>query len=66
MLEYYFSKECVMLERNSNKLKRIENEAKQIIHSMDMHDSDYVITCTTEITSISNILKKLLLQSDLH
>ena len=31
-----------------------------------MHDSDYVMTCTTAIVSISNTLKKLLLQYDLH
>ena len=31
-----------------------------------MHDSDYVITCTTAIPSISNMLKKLLLQYDLY
>ena len=31
-----------------------------------MHDSDYVMNCTTAIPYISNTLKKLLLQSDLH
>ena len=31
-----------------------------------MHDSDYVMTCTTEIPSIQNMLKKLLLQYYLH
>ena len=31
-----------------------------------MHDSDYDMTCTTTITSISNTLHKLLLQYDLH
>ena len=33
---------------------------------MYMHDSDYVMTCTNTIISISNTLKKLSLQSDLH
>ena len=42
------------------------NEAKQIIHAMDMHDSDYITTCTMEITSTSNTRKQLFLQSDLH
>ena len=37
-----------------------------MIHAMDMHDSEYVMTCTTTINSISNTLKKLLLQYDLH
>ena len=31
-----------------------------------MHDSDYVITCTTAIPSISNMLKKFLSQYDFH
>ena len=31
-----------------------------------MHDSDYVMTCTIAITSISNTPKKLLLQYDFH
>ena len=61
MLEYYFSEGFVVLERNSNISEIISNEAKQIIHAMDMHDSDYVMTCTAEIPSISNTLKKLLL-----
>ena len=47
MLEYHFSKGFVMLEQNSNKLLRIENETKQRIHDIDMHDSDYIMTCTT-------------------
>ena len=47
MLEYYFSKGFVMLEYNSNKLIRIANEAKQRVHAIYMHDSDYVMTCTT-------------------
>ena len=33
---------------------------------MDLHDSDYVMPCTITIPSISNKLKKLLLQSDLN
>ena len=31
-----------------------------------MHDSDYIMTCTTAIPSISNTLKKLLLQYNFH
>ena len=57
MLEYYFSKGFVVLERNSNNLKITDNEAKQIIHAMDMHDSDYVMTCTTELPSIKTPLR---------
>ena len=43
-------------------LKKISNEAKQIINVMDMHDSEYLMTCTTAIPSISNTLNTLLLQ----
>ena len=66
MLGYYFYKGFVMLERNSNNLKIIDNEAKQRIHAINMHDSYYVMNCTTTILYISNKLKKLLLQSYLH
>ena len=31
-----------------------------------MHDSDYVMNCTTEMPSISNTLKKLLLHYDFY
>ena len=62
MLEYYFSKGFVVLECNSNNIKIIDNEEKQRIHEMNMHGSDYVMNYTTTIPSISNTLKKLLLQ----
>ena len=41
-----------ILERNSNSLKKILNLVKQIIHSEETHDSDYVMTCNTIITYI--------------
>ena len=66
MLEYFLSKVFVILECYSNKLSRIENKSKQRIHDIDMHDSDYIMTCTTWITSISNTLKNLCIQSDLY
>ena len=31
-----------------------------------MHDLEYVMTCTTKIPSVSNMLKKLLLQYNLY
>ena len=66
ILEYYFSKGFVILERNSNNLSRIANNVKQKIHSMDMHDSDYVLIFTTGIPYISNTLNKLWIPSDFH
>ena len=65
MLEYYLSKGFVVLECNSKNLKIIANEEKKL-NTMDMHDSDYVMTCTSAITSISSTLKKFLLQNSLH
>ena len=47
ILKYYFPKRFVILERNSNKLSRIKNNTKQIIHATDIHYSDYVMICTT-------------------
>ena len=61
-----FSKGFVILEINSNKLLIIDNEAKQIIHAIDMHDSDFFMTITTAIPSVSNTLNKLWIHSDLH
>ena len=55
-----------MLERNSKNLMRIANEEKQIVHAMNMHNSEYVMICAMENNYISNTLKKLLLQSNLH
>ena len=52
MLEYYFSEGFVILELNSNNLLRTDNEAKQIIHAMDMHNLDYIMTCNAKIPSI--------------
>ena len=52
----------LILEHNSNNLLIITDEAKQIIHEMDKHDSDYVMTYTTAITSIPNTLKEFWIQ----
>ena len=61
-----FFKKVVILERNLNNLSTIANNAKQIIYAMDMHDSDYIMIFTTEITSIPNNLKKLWIKSYVH
>ena len=52
MLEYYFSKGFVIMERNSNNSSIISNEEKQMIHEMYMYDSDCVMTYTTTVSSI--------------
>ena len=66
LLEYYLSKGFLILEQNPNNLSIIANNEKQRIHTMDMHDSDYVMIFNIEITSISNNLKKLWIPSDMH
>ena len=38
------------------------NEEKQKVHESDVHDSEYVMTYTTAITSMSNTLKKMWVQ----
>ena len=52
MLEYHFSKEFCILERNSNHLKKILNLAKQKIHVEETHDSEYDMNVNTNIPSI--------------
>ena len=54
------------LKRNSNDIKIIDNESKQINDEMYMHDLDYVMTCTITSNSVSNTKNKLLLQYDLN
>ena len=61
----FFKRVCYLGTQFKN-LFRIVNEARRKIHEMDMHDSDYVMTCTTEILFISNNLNKLWIYSDLH
>ena len=66
MLEYCFSKGFVILKHNSVNLSINTNNSKQVIHAIHMHDSEYVMICTTEISYISNTLKNLLIPSDFH
>ena len=47
LVEYYLSKGFVTIEHNSKNLSSVTNEAKQRIHAIDMHDSDYVMSCYT-------------------
>ena len=54
MLEYHFSKEFSILERNLNNLAKLPNEVKQIIHAEERHNPDYVMTCINTILSTPN------------
>ena len=57
-MNYYLEKGFIILEHNSKNLTSVPNEAKQRIHDIDMHNSDYLIACYTEITSIEKIRNK--------
>ena len=55
-----------ILECNFNNLAKLTNEVKQIIHAEETDNSDYVMTCTNTIPSISNTLNKLLLHKIIY
>ena len=66
LVEYYLAKVFVILEHNSTELSIVPNEVKQIMHAIDMHDSEYVMSCYTSITYVANTVKKLHIMSDLN
>ena len=66
LVEYYLEKGLVILLHNYKNLSSLPNEAKQIILVINIHKSDYVMDCYTEITSVENTIKKLHIQSDLN
>ena len=61
-----FSKGFGILECNVNNLAKLPNKVKQIIHTEETDNSDYVMTCINTITSTSNTLKKFLLHKNVH
>ena len=63
---YQLEKWFIIIEHNSKNLSNLPNEVKQIIYAIDIRDSDYVITCYKQITSVSNTINKLRIMSDLH
>ena len=42
-VEYYLAEGLFIIEQKSEKLSIVPNELKQIIHALDMHDSEYVM-----------------------
>ena len=65
-VEYYLEKGFVILAHNPKNLSIVPNEVKQIMHAIDMHDSEYVMSCYTSITYVANTVKKLHIMSDLN
>ena len=66
MLEYYFSKEFTLFDCNTNNLKKLTNEVKDIIHAEDTDNSDKVMIRNTKILSTSNTLKSLAVDKCFH
>ena len=64
-MEYNLSKGFVIIEHRSKNLINVTNEVKITIHTIDMHYSDFALTCYTEIPSVSKIIKKLHIVYDL-
>ena len=47
-------------------MEKLPNEVKEIIHAEDTEDSDKVMTFTTQITSTSNTLTNLAVNTSFH
>ena len=65
-VEYYLEKGFVILAHNPKNLSIVPNEAKQIIHAINIHTLDFVMDCYTEIYSVANTKNKLNTLSDLY
>ena len=65
LVEYFF-KTFVILQYNSKQLSSVPNEGKQIILAANIHKSDFGMACYTSITSVSNTINKLHVQSNLN
>ena len=57
-MEYYLTKGFLILEQRSKNLSSLPNKEKQRIHTIDMHDSEYVMDCYTSIRSVGNTIKE--------
>ena len=66
ILEYYFWKVFTLFECNTINLEKLPNEVKYRIHAEDAENDEKVIICSTTISSTSNILKKLVVNTSFH
>ena len=54
-----------MLDQEYQALMKIPFKIKQQIHDIDMFDSDFVMTCDSKLTSVSDTLNKIYLSTTL-
>ena len=59
MFEYYFSKGFTYFDCTIINLEKLPSEVKDIIYAEETDNSDKVVICSTTITSTSNTLNKL-------
>ena len=66
MLGYYLELGFVILEHRANNLSSVPHEAKTIMCAINIHKSEFLMDCYTEIPSVANTKNKLLIIYDLH
>ena len=52
LVEYYLEKGFIIIQHNYKNLSSVPNKSKQIIHAINTHKSEFVMTCYTEIYSV--------------
>ena len=66
LVNYYLAKQFVIIDHNYKQLSSFPNDVKLRIHAIDKQKKDFVMACTTEISSIVNTKRKFHIQSPLH
>ena len=56
-LSYYLSKVFVIIEKNSQALTNVLQTVQNHINSINIYESDSMMTCCTRILSVANALK---------
>ena len=64
-MSYYLFRDFLMLDQEYQALMKIPFKIKQQIHDIDMFDSDFVMTCDSKLTSVSDTLNKIYLSKTL-
>ena len=66
MIDYYFNKGFIIFNCDEKHLKRIPYQVEDRVGAEGTVNSDKVMICSTTITSTSNKLKNLLVNSNYH
>ena len=66
MFEYYFSKGFTYFDCSIINLEKLPTEVKVIIYAEDTYNSDKVMICSTTVSSASNTLKNLPVNTSFH